>query len=332
MNTRILVTGATGLIGSSLIRRLLYENDTCGTNVVITALVRDVSRARDLFGALCSREDFDFLEGDVCDASVLIGKSWDVIVHAAGNSHPKAFATYPVETMKANLLGTMNLLEHARVQADLGKPVKKLVFLSSGEVYGNTVLSEESSGCGFDETTPGMLDSMQMRACYPESKRAAETLCKCYFEEYRIPTVVARLAYIFGTGVPTENSRADAQFLKKASAHEDIVMKSKGEQVRSYCYVRDAVSAILTIMDKGVPGEAYNVANKDLVMTIREYAEKLAKTFGVKVVFDLPDAIEAAGYSKMKTEILNPTKLYDLGWKPEYSLDEAMCEMKNMGE
>ncbi len=321
---RILITGATGLIGSTLVKTLLAMNDTEDSGMKLTLLVRDIEKAKRRLGDLCERPDAELLQGDVCDAKSVDGQKWDLIVHGAGNAHPLAFSKCPVETMEANLTGTMNLLSHAKRQAENGAPIDKMVFFSSGEIYG---LSPMETEAGWTEETAGMVDSMQERSCYPESKRAAETLCRSYYTEYGIPAVVARLGYIFGTNNTEENSRADAQFFKKASAGEDIVLKSDGMQLRSYCYVKDAVSAIILLLTAGKPGEAYNVANKDCVVTIREFAQTMADAFGVKLTFDIPDAVERAGYSRMKKEVLNAGKLYDLGWKPAYSLPDAMRDM-----
>lgn len=317
---RILITGATGLIGTSLIKRILKDNAN-NKRFHVTALVRDKNKAENRFHNELSRNDFELLVGDVVDKDTFIDGKWDYIVHAAGNAHPKAFALNPVETMTANLIGTMNLLEYSRTHT-----VKKLLYLSTGEIYGDATTYDEH---GWDESVQGVIDSMNPRSCYPESKRAAETLCVSYFKEYGVNTVIARLGYVFGVDITEDNSRADSQFLRNVLAGENIVMKSKGDQVRSYCYVKDCVEAMLLLINKGESGEAYNVANKECIHTIREYAETLAKVYGVQVVFDIPDEIEKRGYSTMKKEVLNAKKLYALGWKPEYTLSMAMEDMKN---
>lgn len=322
---RILLTGGTGLIGSVLTEQLLHLNDSVNADIQLTLLVRNAEKAQKRFGKTCDRADIELLVGDVCDETVFQNREWDVIVHAAGNAHPMAYSQHPVETMQANILGTMHLLNHARQQAEKGKPIDKLVLFSSGEIYGDAAMETEE---GWTEDIPGVVDSMKERSCYPESKRAAETLCRCYFKEYGIPAVAARLGYIFGAGIHQDNTRADAQFLTKAQAGESIVLKSEGLQLRSYCYVNDAVSALILLMTEGTPGEAYNISNKDSIATIRSFAQTMANTFGVSVTFDLPDTVEKAGYSKMKQEVLNPQKLYDLGWTPEYSLKDAMQDMR----
>lgn len=317
---RILITGATGLIGTSLINKILDDNDAGCKEYCVTALVRNEEKAKKRFEAELNRNDFGLLVGDVTNKETFDNGEWNYIIHAAGNSHPKAFSLNPVETMTANLLGTMNLLEYSK-----NHNVKKMLYLSTGEIYGNAPITSDD---GWDENTSGTIDSMNPRSCYPESKRAAETLCVSCFKEYGVNVTIARLGYIFGASITEENSRADAQFLRNALAGEDIVMKSKGEQLRSYCYVKDCTNALMCLLKNGANGEAYNVTNKNCTHTIREYAKTLAETFGVKVVFDIPDEIEKSGYSTMKKEVLNPDKLYGLGWKPEYSLREAMEDMK----
>lgn len=317
---RILITGATGLIGTSLINKILEDNDAGKSSYHITALVRNKDKAESRFSQEIKRDDFELLIGDVVNKEIFDNGEWDYIVHAAGNAHPKAFSLNPVETMTANLIGTINLLEYSK-----SHNVKKMLYLSTGEIYGEAPISSDE---GWDESTAGIVDSMNPRSCYPESKRAAETLCVSYNKEYSVNVAIARLGYVFGTSITDENSRADAQFLRNAIAHEDIVMKSKGEQLRSYCYVKDCANAILCLLKNAANGEAYNVTNKECTHTIREYAETLADVFGVKVVFDIPDEVEKNGYSTMKKEVLNPNKLYELGWKPEYTLREAMEDMR----
>ena len=161
---------------------------------------------------------------------------------------------------------------------------------------------------------------MNPRSCYPESKRAAETLCASYVQQYGLDCVVARLCYVYGPTVVPGNTRADAQFLKKALAGEDIVLKSDGAQLRSYCYVADAVRGLLAVLLSGARGEAYNVAARGGAHTIREYAETLARLAGVRVAFDLPPEAERRGYSAVTRAVQNPAKLEGLGWSARVSL------------
>ena len=322
----ILITGATGLIGSYLTDFLMHLNESKSLCMHVTVLCRSKDRAQKRFAAFLDRKDFTLLTGDVCQKEWLAKQTFDYIIHGAGNAHPKVFATQPVETMKANLLGTMNLLDYA-VFHHVDHPVKQMVLLSTGEIYGHAHMDEET---GWKETEPGVVDSMNVRSCYPEGKRAAETLCQSYYQEYDVYAVVARLCYIYGATIQDKNSRADAQFLRNALAGEEIIMKSEGIQVRSYCYLQDAASAILTILLKGVPGEAYNVANEQSVVSIREYAEQMAKTFEVKIRMEIPEETEKSGYSKMEKEILDASKLRALGWEPKVGIQDGMGKMKNL--
>lgn len=312
-NQHILITGACGLIGTHFVKYISDLNVKRQLNIRLTLLVRSEEKARVRFGVQLESDMIRLLIGDVCDEKLFLNQDyeWDYIVHAAGPADPRSFSLYPVETMKANILGTMNLLEYMNHHKQL-HPVKKLVYCSSGEVYGDAPMPDER---GFTEDCPGVVQSMNPRACYPEGKRAGETLCLSYYQEYRIPSVVARLGYIYGEEITEECSRADAQFLRNARSGEDIVMKSEGLQLRSYCYAEDAIEALLLLLTDGVSGEAYNVANPDEVMTIREFAERLAAKYGVGIRFEIPEDIEKRGYSQMKREVLNAHRLNQLGWK-----------------
>ena len=300
-NGRVLITGATGLVGSFLTDCLIALNRERNLNLRLFALCRNAARAQVAIAA------------DVAEVKSL--PECDFIVHAASNAHPRAFANDPVGTMLGNLLGVRNLLEHLRAQGR-----GRLLFVSTGEIYGENPAIRD----GFAETDFGKIDSMNPRACYPESKRAAETLCASYLKQYQVDSVVARLCYVYGPTITSENSRADAQFLRNAIAGEDVVMKSAGAQVRSYCYVADAASALAAILLNGESGCAYNVANRDSVRSIREYAETLAGVAGVRVRFELPDDAEKKGYSAVSRAVQKPDRLEALGWKPAFTFEEGM--------
>ena len=307
---RVLITGATGLIGSFLVEALAWLNENAGADIEIYAAGRGEAGVRGRFEALADRPYFHYVAYDATQP-VSFDFEADVVVHAATSAHPLAYATDPVGIMQANLFGTARLLEYLR-----GQGHGRFLLLSTGEVYGeNPDLPE-----GFSEPDHGWIDPMLPRACYPESKRAAETLCASYAAQYGVDALVARLCHVYGPTFTPSNSRADAQFIRKALAGEDIVMKSAGSQVRSFCYVADAVNALVTLLAKGERGQAYNVANRHSVASIREYAEALADIAGVKVVFDFPPEVERAGYTKVTRAVLNSAKLEGLGWTPRFDL------------
>ena len=307
-SARILITGATGLVGAFLTDCLLALSDQNALDLRLYALCRNAARAKERFG-----ERVNAIAADVSEATAL--PECDYIVHAASNAHPKAFSADPVGTMLANILGVRNLLEHLRAQGH-----GRLLFVSTGEIYGDNPAIRD----GFAETDFGKIDSMNPRACYPESKRAAETLCASYLSQYRVDSVVARLCYVYGPTITNENSRADAQFLRNALSKTDIIMKSAGAQVRSYCYVADAARALITILSGGESGSAYNVANRAAVRSIREYAEALAKVAGVQVKFETPEDAEKRGYSTVSRAVQKPDRLEALGWKPLFSFEEGI--------
>lgn len=308
-NKNILITGASGLICSSFIDLLMRYNEQ-GTHISIYAMSRNEKYAHKRFEAYWGNPLFSFICHNVIEPFSL-DIPFDYMVHGASNASPKRYATDPVGTMKSNLGGGSNLLELAKEKK------ARLLYISSGEVYG------EGDGSDFTEDYSGYVDCLNPRACYPSSKRASETLCVSYKEQYGVDVVIARPCHIYGSDIERDDL-AFAQFLRKAKAGEDILLKSDGSQVRSYCHVDDCASALLYILLRGINGKAYNIANRDSVLSIKELAELIAQTVGVKIMYDIPSNSESKGYSKVQRAVLDSSLLESLGWRPQISLKEGL--------
>ncbi|MGM0883317.1 MAG: NAD-dependent epimerase/dehydratase family protein [Bacillota bacterium] len=311
-NKCILITGATGLIGSFLIDLLMFRNEHFNENINILAICRSRTKALKRFGEYIKNKNFFVWEQDVCE-KIKTDIKVDYIIHGASNADPQTFSKDPVGTMLANFIGMSNLLEFAR-----NHNVVRTLFLSTGEVYGET--NEEA----ISEDTCGYVDFNSSRSCYPESKRAAETLCSSYIAQYGIDITIARLCYIYGPTMTDKDSRVIAQFIRNTLANEDIVMKSEGAQLRSYCYISDAVSALLYILLLGNTGSAYNIANKNSNVTIRQIAETLSEIYNLGIRFEIPEVTEKKGYSKVQRAVLNTEKLENLGWNPTVNLKDGL--------
>jgi nucleoside-diphosphate-sugar epimerase len=138
-----------------------------------------------------------------------------------------------------------------------------------------------------------------------------------------LDTVIARPGHIYGPTITTSDNRASAQFTRNAVAGEDIVLKSAGSQLRSYCYVLDCASAILTVLINGETGNAYNISNPNSIVTISDIAKALANAANKKVVYDEMSELEKKGANMMTNSSLNSKKLEALGWSAEFSLEEG---------
>ena len=308
-----LITGASGLIGSCLIDLLMLACGK-GMNNHIYALGRSAKKLEAQFSEYLNSNYFHIVEQDIC-SPINDNLNFDYIIHAASNADPINYAKYPVETMKTNLLGIINVLEYAR-----SHPSCRVELLSTFEVYGNVGKDE------YVESEVGLLDFNALRACYPESKRAAETMARCYNDEYNVDVTISRLSSIYGPTMAENDSKAHAQFLRNALAGKDIALKSKGEQKRTYCYVLDAVTGIFTILFHGKKGEAYNVSNEDSIVTIAKLAQINAEECNRTVVFDIPSELESKGFSKSQNCILDNRKLRNLGWQAKYNIREGIKE------
>lgn len=304
----VLITGASGMLGSCLVDLLSVWNETQAAPCRIAAASRNPEAARERFGPVWAEKWFSFHAQDICGSLAGLPEHADYIVHAASNADPVSMAKYPADTLLANVLGTKNLLDYG-----LAHGMKRFLFVSSGEVYGQPDASLED----FREDYCGPLDLSSPRTCYPEGKRAAEVLCRSYISQYGADAVVARPCHLFGPTMTGRDSRAASEFLRKAAAGEAIVLKSAGTLERSHCYVLDAVSALLLVLKDGVCGEAYNIADRRYQMTVREFAERAAAAGGRRVVYQCPTETERAGYSRAGRMVLSAEKLDRLGWRPE---------------
>jgi nucleoside-diphosphate-sugar epimerase len=235
----------------------------------------------------------------------------DYVFHAASNTHPVAYATDPVGTITTNIIGTGNLLRFA---AEHG--ARRMLFASSVEVYGENRGDVQT----FTEDYCGYLNCNTLRAGYPESKRCGEALCQAYIKQCGLDVVIPRLARTYGPTMLMSDTKALSQFLKKGIAGEDIVLKSQGTQLFSYTYVADAVSAVLYCLLLGKCGEAYNIADSASDIRLRDLAAIIAEATGRKVVFDLPDETERAGYSTATVAVMESEKIRALGWNAQYTI------------
>ena len=305
----ILVTGATGLIGGCLVDALMMNPRR---DYQVYASGRNEERARTRFSVFADDIAFHFIQYDVMKP-LESNVQFDYIVHAASNANPKFYATQPVEVMKANIDGVANLIEYG-----LTHGMKRFLYVSSGEVYG------EGDGREFTEDYSGYVDPAKPRSCYPSSKRAAETLCVSYAAEYGADVVIARPCHVYGPHFTEQDNRVYAQFIRNVLRGEDIVMKSTGKQFRSWCYVVDCASALLHILLKGGSGEAYNIADANSNISIRELAETIAKIGGKKVVIDMPDADEQKGFNVVTKSVFSTEKLELLGWRAQSNMLDGL--------
>lgn len=311
-DSTFLVTGATGLIGSTLIRCLVALDK----NIRVLAPVRNLEKAHEMFGS--GYENVDFMECDLLQYDYSQLGDVDYIVHCAAPTASKFFIEKPVETIDSILTGTRRILDYACGRGS----VRGIVFLSSLEVYG-TVLDDSKP---VTEDVQGYIDPLNVRSSYPVAKRAAENMCVAYAEEYGLPVKIARLTQTTGAGIARTDNRIIAQFARLAANGDDIVLHTTGESARPYCYTIDSISAILYILLKGDAGEAYNVANESTYISARGMAEYLKANFNpsINVRVELGDSYGYAPPTKLR---LSSAKLRALGWKPQYGLKEVFSNL-----
>ena len=306
----VLITGATGLLGECLTDVLMSHTEG---NIQVWASGRDDERAKSMFAGFSADPRFHYVHWDVMQP-LPTTEDFHYVIHAASSASPRFFATQPVETILSNILGIRTLMEYG-----IKHNMQRLLFVSTGEVYG------EGDGRYFTEEYSGYVDSLSPRSCYPAGKRTAETLCASYAEEYGADFVVARPCHIYGPHFTPHDNRVYAQFIRNVLKGEDIVMKSTGTQYRSWCYVVDCVSALLYILLRGTQGQAYNVADPASNITIRELAEMVAELGHRKVIMDLANTQEQAGFNPVKRSVFSVDRLSALGWHVEGTMHDKMA-------
>ena len=307
----ILLTGATGLIGTFLVD-VLMMNPSRRYNLWICG--RNIESARRRFGQYMDDPAFHFFIQDLAQP-IDADTDFNYIIHTAGNSFPAAFSADPVGTLRGTILGTDNLLRYG-----VQHKMERMLYVSSGEVYG------DGDGNVWSEHDSGYVDPTSPRACYPTAKRAAENLCASYRSQYGADVVTVRPSHTYGPTFTTSDNRAYAQFIRNAVKGEDIVLKSDGSQQRGYCYVADCVSAILYTLLLGESGQAYNVADDESFISIKDLAGFAAREGGAKVTFCIPDNDEKRGYSTLKSTRLDTASLKSLGWKARTHISEGMAK------
>lgn len=305
----ILLTGASGLIGVPLVDVLMRCSDAN-----IYALCRNKKYAEEIFAPYLRHKNFQLLIGSV-DTFNFLHYSFDYLIHAAGGADPKTIAADPVGVMKANIGGIVNLLEYGRSHKC------RILYVSSGEIYGQDVLGKGK----FSEDYYGYIDTKKPRSSYPESKRASETFCASYKEEYGVDVIIGRLCHVYGPTMKPTDSRVVAEFITDAAKGLPIIMKSEGLQKRSFCYVFDVVSAFLFLLLHGETGVFYNITGgEESVKRIREMAELVGIIGKVETKIKPVSLDYKNQYAGFDHAYLDNQRLVAMNWKAKHSFESGM--------
>lgn len=316
----VMVTGVTGLIGSQLVKTLLYYNYKQEKNIQVVGIARNAQKVENVYRDFEIKNNLNIYYQDVRDV-LDVPQGIDYVIHCANTTSSKEYVQMPVETIDTIIRGTTNIMEFAR-----SRKVKSVVYLSSMEMYGET-----QKGLDFiDETDSGYINPLSVRSSYPEGKRMAECICASYAAEYGVNVKIARLAQVFGADVSQEDNRIFAQLAKCAINKENFIMHTLGKSYGNYCYTRDAVKAILMLLSKGNQGEAYNVVNEETCRMIGDMAHMVAKEVAegkFQVVIDIPESSLTYGYAPDVQRRLSSKKMNALGWEAEVPLKEMYIRM-----
>ena len=300
---RILITGAAGLICSAVVDVLCRYNDTHNSGIKVYVAGRSQAKMEKRFQL--ERPDIFFVPYDASRSGNIFEEHYDYIIHGASNASPNHIVKEPVETMISNFIGMKELFDYAREHQ-----TKRVLYVSTSEVYGK---KEHDRPSKVDEY--GWIDLLNPRNSYSIGKCAAETLCASYYDEYGVDSVIVRPGHIYGPTALTTDNRVSSAWAYAVARGEDIVMKSDGSQIRSYCHCLDSASAILKVLLCGTPVRAYNISNPNSIISIRQMAEILAKSAGVELRMELPSDEEKKGFNPMSNSSLDSTELLELGWE-----------------
>lgn len=319
-NKTIFITGATGLLGSQMVKTLIYINRVKKLEMRLVLLVKNLNKAQKVFNELLQDKNIIIINNDIM-SPIEINEKVDYIIHGASPTSSKYFVEHPVETIDTIINGTKNMLELAK-----NSKVNSFIFLSSLEVYGKPLMKR-----AIVEDEYGYIDNLNIRSSYSEGKRLAECLCVSYNKEYGVPIKIARLSQTFGPGVEYNDERVFAQFIRSAIEKKNIILHTEGKTLRTYCYTKDAIIAILFLMLNGKNGEAYNVTNKNTDITIKEMAQLVCSLFPeskINVKIEVPEDIEKLGYNPEMVIRLDTSKIEKMGWKATTNLSEMLERTK----
>jgi len=314
-NKTILISGANGFLATYMVYTLLLLNDERDINCKVIGIARNEDRVKARFGDLTSRDDFQIIISDVSEP-IKISEKINFIIHAASQASPKYYGVDPVGTLNANVLGTNNLLKLA-----LQNMVEGFLFFSSSEVYGN--VSDDKIPTS--ESDYGYLDCMNVRSCYAEGKRMGETMCISWMSQFKVPVSIVRPFHTYGPGMLLDDGRVYADFIADIVAGRNIVMRSDGSAMRSFCYLKDATKGFFRVLMNGKPGEAFNVGNPQGETSIINLAEKLVSLFPEKKLKVIRKENQPDGYinSIVQRNCPDTSKIALLGWNPETGIESG---------
>lgn len=320
---QVLVTGASGFLGSYFVRTLLslHRLGKVSMPLRVLAMVRDTDRAAARFDDLLQEPGFQLMQWDLKSIAVPDIRRSEYVIHAASQASPRFYGIDPVGTILPNAVGTAALLEALRQE----NKAEGLLFVSSSEVYG-TVVDDVS----LTETHYGVVDPTAVRACYAESKRLGEALCVAWHQQYGIPTYIVRPFHTYGPGLLPEDGRVFSDFAFNVIRGQNIVMKGDGSARRAFCYVSDAVAGFFSVLLKGTPGLPYNVANPAAELSVLELAELLVGLYpGKGLVIERRNASDGTNYVPSTYVRLIPdvARLVSLGWCPSIAPGDGFRRM-----
>ena len=322
----VMITGCTGLICSAVVDVLIRWNETHREKITILAAGRNEGKIKERFSPFDRESWFVFVPYDASTTDNTLSLHCDYIIHGASNASPNKIVKEPVETMLSNFLGLKYLLGYAKE-----KGTRRVLYISSSEVYG-----KKEGDRPYKPDEYGYIDLLNARNSYSVGKRAAETLCASYTDEYGVDSVIVRPGHIYGPTAVRSDNRVSSAWAYDAAQGKNIVMKSDGAQIRSYCYCLDSASAILTVLLKGEKVHAYNISNPDSIISIRQMAEILTDAAGVELKMELPTEAEKKGFNPMSNSSLDSAELLSLGWKGVFDAKRGLTHtveiLKELGQ
>ncbi len=312
---KLCITGATGFLGSYLVKTFLALNESFNLNLRINCIVRDLNRIEKRLKYCSSKNNINFYESNIIEPLPLIVSESNFFIHAASIASPKYFGKFPIETLEANTIATYNILKNLKENY-----LEKFLYFSSGEIYG----IQKNDNLQINEDSYGYLDHLQLRTCYAESKKMAENMCQSFSFEKNLKFSIVRPFHTYGPSIDLNDGRVFSDFVSDVINNQDIILKSAGHSKRSFCYISEATIGFLTVLLKGQNKEAYNIGNPTQNISMKDLASKIISIVPEKKL-KIQYNDHPINYLKSNLSEALPSieKIKKLGWNPKIDLSEG---------